>query len=81
MFISVDKRNGGVMEITAYRVSGEKYPKQIRVYIGKIGLDGEFKPNRLFIDRTKVEELDAEIKKIQESLVRFHKRVGGIQKT
>jgi transposase len=68
MFRSIDKRNGAVMEITAYRVSGEKQPRQSKVYIGKMNEQGVFVPNKLFIERSKKEELKAEVAKLQEEL-------------
>ncbi len=68
MFISIDKRNGAVMEITGYRVPGEKQPRQRKVYIGKMDDNGVFVPNKLFIERSKKEELQAEVKKLQEEL-------------
>ncbi len=68
MFISIDKRNGSVMEITGYRVPGEKHPRQHKVYIGKMNEQGEFVPNKLFIERSKKEEFQAEVKKLQEEL-------------
>ena len=68
MYISIDKRNGSVMEITGYRVPGEKHPKQDKVYIGKMNDQGEFVPNKLFIERSKKEELQVEVGKLQEEL-------------
>ena len=68
MYISIDKRNGSVMEITGYRVPGEKNPKQHKVYIGKMNEQGEFVPNKLFIERSKKEELQVEVGKLQEEL-------------
>jgi len=68
MYISIDKRNGSVMEITGYRVPGEKHPKQDKVYIGKMNDQGEFVPNKLFIERSKKEELQAEVGKLQKEL-------------
>ena len=68
MYISIDKRNGSVMEITAYRIPGKKHPKQDKVYIGKMNEQGEFVPNKLFIERSKKEELQGEVKKLQKEL-------------
>ena len=68
MFRSIDKRNGAVMEITSYRVSGEKQPRQSKVYIGKLDKDGVFVPNKLFIERSRKEELQAEVGKLQQEL-------------
>ena len=68
MYISIDKRNGSVMEITAHRVPGMKHPKQDKVYIGKMNEQGEFVPNKLFIERSKKQELQAEVEKLQEEL-------------
>ena len=44
MYISIDKRNNAVMEITSYRVPGGKYPLQHKVYIGKMNDQGEGRP-------------------------------------
>ena len=68
MYISIDKRNNTVMEITSYRVPGGKYPLQHKVYIGKMNDQGEFVPNKLFIERSKKEEFQAEVKKLQKEL-------------
>jgi len=68
MFKSIDKRNGAVMEITSYRVPGEKQPKQDKVYIGKLDKDGVFVPNKFFLERSKKEELQAEVEKLQKDL-------------
>ena len=68
MFINVDKRNGIVMEITGYRVPGQKNPKQKKVCIGKMDSEGVFQPNKYFIERTKKEELETEVKNLQSKL-------------
>jgi transposase len=68
MFKSIDKRNGAVMEITSYRVPGEKQPRQSKVYIGKLDKDGVFVPNKLFIERSKKEEFQAEVERLQGEL-------------
>ena len=68
MFLYTDKRNGIVLEITAYRVPGQKNPKQKKVCIGKMDSEGVFQPNRYFIERTKKEELESEMKNLQSKL-------------
>ena len=68
MYIRIDKRNNAVIEITSYRVPGGKYPLQHRVYIGKMNDQGEFIPNKLFIERSKKEEFQTEVKKLQKEL-------------
>ncbi len=68
MFLYTDKRNGIVLEITAYRVPGQKNPKQQKVCIGKMDSEGVFQPNKYFIERTKKEELEAEMKNLQNKL-------------
>ena len=68
MFKSIDKRNGAVMEITSYRVPGEKQPRQRKVYIGKMDEDGVFVPNKFYLERAKKEGLQAELEKLQEEL-------------
>jgi len=68
MFLYTDKRNGIVLEITAYRVPGQKNPKQKKVCIGKMDSEGVFQPNRYFIERTKKEELETEVKNLQSKL-------------
>ena len=68
MFRSIDKRNGAVMEITGYRVPGEKQPRQHKIYIGKMNEEGVFVPNKLFIERSKKEELQIEVEKLQKEL-------------
>jgi len=68
MYTSIDKRNGAVMEISSYRVPGGKYPLQKKAYIGKLDKDGKFIPNKFYLERTKKEELQAELEKVQKEL-------------
>jgi len=68
MYLSIDKRNGSVMEITSYRKPGGKYPLQDKVYIGKMDKDGVFVPNKFFFERSKKEELQAEVSRLQGEL-------------
>jgi len=68
MFIYTDKKNGTVLEITAYRVPGVKNPKQKKVCIGKMNEDGVFVPNKFYLERTKKEELQTELEKLQKEL-------------
>lgn len=68
MYINIDKRNGSVIEITAYRVPGKKHPKQDRVCIGKMDKDGKFIPNKFYIERTKKEELESKVAELQAQL-------------
>lgn len=68
MFINIDKRNGAVAEVTSYREPGCKYPKQRKMYIGKMDEQGKFVPNKFFIERSKKEELQAELEKLQKEL-------------
>lgn len=68
MYINIDKRNGAVSEVTSYREPGCSYPKQKRVYIGKMDDQDTFIPNALFIERSKKEELQAEVEKLQKEL-------------
>ena len=65
------EQSGCVMEITSYRVKGEKNPKSKRKCIGKILEDGSFQPNAYYEERTKkelaeqkVSELEAALKKL-----------------
>ncbi len=75
MYIHIDKRNGAVMEITSYRVPGGKYPKQHTVYIGKMDENGTFVPNRFFIERSRKEELQAEVEKLQAEVEKLQKEL------
>lgn len=68
MYINIDKRNGAVAEVTSYREPGCKYPKQRKVYIGKMDEQGAFVPNKFFIERSRKEELQAEVEKLQKEL-------------
>ncbi len=68
MFPYTDKKTGAVFEITAYRVSGEKNPKQHKVCIGKRDKDGKFIPNKFYIERTKKEELESKVAELQAQL-------------
>lgn len=68
MYLHTDKRSGLVMEITSYRVPGGKYPLQKKVYIGKVDEDGVFVPNKFFIERSKKEELQGEVTRLQQEL-------------
>jgi len=80
MFIHVDKRNGTVMEITGYRVPGRPNPKQHKVCVGKMDANGVFMPNRFFIERTKVEELQMRIQELEEEVRGTRKENKSIQK-
>ncbi|HKM07031.1 MAG TPA: transposase [Sphaerochaeta sp.] len=68
MYLHTDKRSGLVMEITSYRVPGGKYPLQDKVYIGRVDENGVFVPNKFFIERSKKEELQGEVSRLQEEL-------------
>ena len=68
MFIYTGKKTGSVLEITAYRVPGEKNPRQRKVCIGKRDKDGKFIPNKFYIERTKKEELESRVAELQAQL-------------
>ena len=68
MYLHTDKRSRLVMEITSYRVPGGKYPLQKKIYIGKVDEDGVFVPNKFFIERSKKEELQGEVARLQGEL-------------
>ncbi len=67
MHTIIDKRSGCVFEGRTYRVPGRKYPKSERKCIGKM-VDGTFRPNSYFIERTKKEDLEKELAKARAAL-------------
>ncbi|HKM06556.1 MAG TPA: hypothetical protein VJ869_06160 [Sphaerochaeta sp.] len=68
MYLHTDKRSTLVMEITSYRVPCGKYPLQDKVYIGRMDENGVFVPNKFFIERSKKEDLEAEVSRLQGEL-------------
>lgn len=70
MYLYTEK-SGCVMEITSYRVPGEKNPRSRRKCIGKRLEDGTFVPNAYYEERTKKELAEKKVSELESALRKY----------